>query len=81
MAPSFVDAFLEQNGLGQYREKFASNGFEDLEMFFVCTEDDLSQLGMLVGHRRKLLLAIQKQFGPKAGQLAGKADLLRAKVI
>ena len=51
-------AWLEGLGLGEYAEAFAKNGV-DLRALPHLSEDDLKELGVLLGHRRILLAAIQ----------------------
>ena len=53
-----VRAWLEEHGLGQYAEVFASNDV-DAEVVRTLTADDLKELGVAsLGHRKKLLAAI-----------------------
>jgi class 3 adenylate cyclase len=49
--------WLRHIGLESYAEVFAVNGV-DFEALRVLTEEDLTQLGLLLGHRRKLLNAL-----------------------
>jgi class 3 adenylate cyclase len=53
-----VRVWLEDHGLGQYAEAFASNDV-DAEVLRTLTGDDLKELGVAsLGHRKKLLAAI-----------------------
>ena len=53
-----IDQWLEGLELGQYADSFAEN-FIDSEILPDLTNDDLKDLGVsAVGHRRKLLKAI-----------------------
>ena len=52
-----IGAWLEELELGKYREAFAENGV-DFRALPYLTEDDLRELGVLLGHRRILLAAI-----------------------
>ncbi len=53
-----VGAWLEDHGLGQYAEDFASNDI-DVALLRTLTADDLKELGVTsLGHRKKLLAAI-----------------------
>ena len=53
-----VRTWLEDHGLGQYAEAFASNDV-DAEVLRTLTADDLKELGVTsLGHRKKLLAAI-----------------------
>src|SRR5262249_6187258 len=49
--------WLESIGLGQYAQRFAENAI-DLSTVRDLTEQDLKDLGVLLGHRRKMLRAI-----------------------
>jgi class 3 adenylate cyclase len=49
--------WLEGLGLGQYAQLFADNGI-DLSVLPELTDQDLEKLGVVVGHRRKILRAI-----------------------
>ncbi len=52
-----IARWLEALGLGQYAETFARNDI-DLEVLPDLSDDDLKDLGLTLGHRRKLLKAI-----------------------
>ena len=56
-AEPFV-AWLGTLGLAQYAEGFAANGVDDVDALRLLSEADLTQLGVLLGHRRKLLQAL-----------------------
>ncbi|MBR0754582.1 AAA family ATPase [Bradyrhizobium jicamae] len=49
--------WLEQLGLGQYALRFAENGI-DFSVLPELTDQDLERLGVLLGHRRKMLRVI-----------------------
>ena len=49
--------WLEKLGLGQYALRFAENGI-DLGVLPELTDEDFDRLGVLLGHRRKMLRAI-----------------------
>lgn len=49
--------WLEKLGLGQYALRFAENGI-DLAVLPELTDQDYDRLGVLLGHRRKMLRAI-----------------------
>jgi class 3 adenylate cyclase/tetratricopeptide (TPR) repeat protein len=57
-----ISRWLENLGLGQYAEAFARNDI-DIEVLPELTEDDLKELGLSLGHRRKLLKAIETLSG------------------
>jgi class 3 adenylate cyclase len=60
-----VADWLEKLGLGQYAQRFAENGI-DFSVLRYLTDQDLEKIGVLLGHRRKILAAI--------GELAGFAQ-------
>ena len=49
--------WLEQLGLGQCAQRFAENGI-DVSVLPELTDEDLDRLGVLLGHRRKMLRRI-----------------------
>ncbi len=49
--------WLEKLGLGLYAQRFAENAI-DLSVLPDLTDQDLEKLGVLLGHRRKMLRAI-----------------------
>ena len=49
--------WLEKLGLGQYVRHFAENGI-DASVLGYLTDQDLEKIGVLLGHRRKMLAAI-----------------------
>ena len=52
-----IGDWLEKLGLGQYAQRFAENGI-DLGVLPELTAEDFDRLGVLVGHRRKMLRAV-----------------------
>ena len=56
---SDINPWLRGLGLEKYREVFASNDI-DLTVVAELTEQDLEQLGLSLGHRRKLIAAAAK---------------------
>ncbi|MFB9264347.1 adenylate/guanylate cyclase domain-containing protein [Bradyrhizobium erythrophlei] len=51
--------WLEKLGLGQYAQRFAENGI-DVGILPELTDEDFDRLGVLLGHRRKMLRAISE---------------------
>ena len=49
--------WLASIGLGEYAQRFAENAI-DLSVISEITEQDLKDLGVLLGHRRKILRAV-----------------------
>jgi len=54
--------WLESIGLSEYAQRFTDNGI-DLSVIRDLTEQDLKDLGVLLGHRRKILHAIAELDG------------------
>ena len=54
--PEIVD-WLKKLGMSEYAQRFAENGI-DLSVLPDLTDQDFKELGVLLGHRRKLLRAI-----------------------
>jgi hypothetical protein len=52
-----IAEWLEGLGLGQYTQRFAENGI-DISVVCDLTDQDLKDIGVLLGHRRKTLRAI-----------------------
>lgn len=59
---SSLASWLERNGLGQYLEVLTRNDV-DLGVLPHLSEDDLTELGFSLGHRRKLQTALRKDPG------------------
>ena len=54
-----VTEWLESIGLSEYAERFGENGIE-FSVLCDLTDQDLKELGVVLGHRRKMLRAIAK---------------------
>jgi class 3 adenylate cyclase len=52
-----IEEWLDKIGLAQYTQLFLENGI-DLSVLADLTDQDLEKLGVILGHRRKLLRAI-----------------------
>jgi class 3 adenylate cyclase len=63
--------WLEKLGMSEYAQRFAENGI-DLAALPHLTDQDLKDMGVLLGHRRKMLVAI--------AELASAATLSHAPV-
>ena len=57
-----IGEWLEKLGLSEYAQRFADNAI-DLSVIRDLTEQDLKDLGVLLGHRRKILRAIAELDG------------------
>lgn len=64
--------WLESIGLGEYAQRFAENAI-DLSILRDLTDQDLKELGVLLGHRRKMLRAIAELDEPIPIAPAGPA--------
>src|SRR6516162_5604028 len=60
-----IAVWLQKLGLGQYAERFAENGI-DVSVLRYLTDQDLEKIGVLLGHRRKMLAAITELNGGPA---------------
>lgn len=69
-----IAEWLSSIGLGEYAQRFGENAV-DLSVVRDLTEQDLKDLGVLLGHRRKMLRAIAELKGevPRVSQNGGKA--------
>ena len=52
-----VTEWLDSIGLGEYAQRFAENGI-DVSVLRDLTDQDLKEVGVLLGHRRKMLRSI-----------------------
>src|SRR3954468_6243626 len=71
-----IAEWLASIGLGEYAQRFSENAI-DLSVVSDLTEQDLKDLGVLLGHRRKMLRAIGELQGgiartPEAGGKAAR---------
>jgi class 3 adenylate cyclase/predicted ATPase len=60
-----IGAWLERLGLGQYTRVFEENDI-DPEVMPHMTEADLAELGVSMGHRKKIMAAVRAPAGPEA---------------
>jgi class 3 adenylate cyclase len=61
--------WLEKLGMSEYAQRFAENGIT-AEALRHLTDQDLKDIGVLLGHRRVMLAAIGELGGPAAAALA-----------
>jgi hypothetical protein len=57
--------WLEKLGLRQYAQRFAENEI-DVTVLRHLTDQDLREIGVPLGHRRKMLAAIREDVGSPA---------------
>lgn len=58
-----IAEWLEEIGLTEYSQRFADNGI-DIAVLPHLTDHDLKELGIVLGHRRKILAAVDRVTGP-----------------
>jgi len=63
-----IAEWLEKLGLERYAERFAENGI-DLSDLRHLTDQDLKDVGVLLGHRRRMLAAIAELAGAVSATL------------
>jgi hypothetical protein len=61
-----IAGWLDKLGMSEYAQRFAENGI-DFGVLPDLTDQDLKDIGVLVGHRRKLLRAIAELTGVEKG--------------
>jgi class 3 adenylate cyclase len=66
--------WLKTLGMSEYAERFAENGV-DLSILPDLTDQDLKDLGIILGHRRKMLRAIAALGGAPAAVAASAAHV------
>ena len=71
-----ISEWLLSLGLAQYASVFEDNGI-DLEALALISESELEKLGVLLGHRKKLLKAIAELNGAETPTLATPAEAIR----
>ena len=70
--------WLEKLGMSEYAQRFVDNAI-DLSVLPDLTDQDLEKLGVLLGHRRKMLRAIAALGGaPVAEPTTAPASLTKA---
>ena len=68
-----IAEWLASLDLGEYAQRFAENAI-DLSVIRDLTENDLKELGVLLGHRRKMLRAIAELQGLSPSKPQGMAE-------
>jgi class 3 adenylate cyclase/tetratricopeptide (TPR) repeat protein len=70
-----IAQWLEKIGLSEYAQRFADNGI-DVSVLQHLTDQDLKDIGVLLGHRRKLLAAIRElaAAAPVPAEAAARSD-------
>jgi class 3 adenylate cyclase len=57
-----IGEWLEKLGVSEYTQRFVENGI-DVSVLRYLTDQDLEKVGVLLGHRRKMLAAITEMIG------------------
>src|ERR1700736_3413216 len=70
-----ITEWLASLGLSEYAERFAESGI-DVSVLQHLTDQDLKDIGVLLGHRRKLLAAIRElaAAAPVPAEAAARSD-------
>ena len=73
-----IGEWLEKIGMSEYTQRFVENGI-DVSVLRYLTDQDLEKVGVLLGHRRKMLAAITEMIGtaPAAPTHAPTTELKR----
>jgi hypothetical protein len=66
--------WLEKLGMSEYAQRFAENGIGVAALRHL-TDQDLKDIGVLLGHRRVMLAAIGEPGGPAAAPPAREATV------
>jgi class 3 adenylate cyclase len=61
-----IAEWLKKLGMSEYAERFADNRIDDVSILRDLTDQDLKDIGVPLGHRRKILRAIAELDGPEA---------------
>jgi predicted ATPase/class 3 adenylate cyclase len=69
-----IAEWLDKLGLGHYAQRFAENGI-DLSDLRHLTDQDLKDIGILLGHRRRILAAIAELAGAVPAALQPIAEI------
>ena len=60
-----ITEWLASLGMSEYAQRFTENGI-DISVLRYLTDQDLEKIGVLLGHRRKMLAAIAEMTGAHA---------------
>ena len=63
-----VDKFLKSMGLEKYSKIMNENGIDDLEILQELNETHLEELGIVLGHRLKILKKIKEMNEPQKNE-------------
>src|SRR6185312_10086281 len=74
-----ITDWLNQLGMSEYAQRFVENGI-DLSVLPDLTEQDLKEMGVILGHRRKILRAIANLEAEKSATVVAGAPAVPAAV-
>ena len=64
-----ISEWLASLGMSEYAQHFADNRIDDVSILRDLTDQDLKDIGVPLGHRRKMLRAIAEMFGAVSTQI------------
>jgi len=64
-----ITEWLASLGMSEYAQRFADNRIDDVGILRDLTDQDLKDIGVPLGHRRKMLRAIAEMVGAAANQM------------
>src|SRR5450631_66977 len=64
-----ISEWLASLGMSEYAERFADNRIDDVSILRDLTDQDLKDIGVPLGHRRKMLRAIAEMVGTASTQI------------
>ncbi|HTE96507.1 MAG TPA: adenylate/guanylate cyclase domain-containing protein, partial [Bradyrhizobium sp.] len=64
-----ISEWLDSLGMSEYAQRFADNSIDDVSILRDLTDQDLKDIGVPLGHRRKMLRAIAEMVGTASTQI------------
>jgi class 3 adenylate cyclase len=64
-----ITEWLASLGMSEYAQRFADNRIDDVSILRDLTDQDLKDIGVPLGHRRKMLRAIAEMVGAAPTQM------------
>ena len=64
-----ISEWLDSLGMSEYAQRFADNRIDDVSILRDLTDQDLKDIGVPLGHRRKMLRAIAEMVGTASSQI------------
>ena len=61
--------WLEKLGMSEHAQRFADSRIDDVSILRDLTDQDFKDIGVPLGHRRKMLRAITEMFGTASSQM------------